>query len=147
MHDKPCVCIHVYHRDRLPVGKENHKKYGNGIYHWAIWVCPKSADALDQTTTFDATDGLRVTPEGKTINPDLSRWYRLRKHEDPTRNPKFLTAIYIGKLPKSITVDNVEKMLGTMPLPRKTHVPRESFVSWARNAILRLQKEGCVDRF
>ncbi|KJX92313.1 hypothetical protein TI39_contig5872g00008 [Zymoseptoria brevis] len=51
----------------------------------------------------------------------------------------------IGKLPNGVTIDHVEGVLKSVPLPVKNQNPEQNCYTWLREAIVALQQAGYAD--
>lgn len=149
MSNKDRVCIEVFHRDEQtlleiqrqnPQGMEIYRRY-----HWAILIRPKDTKKLAQSASFDITDGVRQAPDrNQDLNPTRDWWFRVKTGANPLLTGRFLVAVCIGKLPKGVTMDEIENLLSEVPLPRKDTNPEQRCSYWTAMAVMKLQKAGFV---
>lgn len=52
----------------------------------------------------------------------------------------------IGKLPKDVTIKDINDMLQNLPLPREDADPVENCVTWTKCAIVELQQRNWVEQ-
>jgi len=66
---------------------------------------------------------------------------------DPSEEDRLLGHVMIGKIPHSVSHDQILDILEALPLPQSNKNPEENEVTWIRNAIHRLQLEDYAERF
>jgi hypothetical protein len=146
MSNKDRLSIALFHRGQLSLGEANRQKYHWAIYHWAILVRPKVIWLEAGCTTYDVTDAVAMITDGTEYHPADGTWrFRSRAPTYPLQSSSFLVGIDIGKLPKTVTSAQVGAVLERTPLPRSDQSPEQNCASWAREAVVGLQKAGFVD--
>jgi hypothetical protein len=112
-----------------------------------------SSLSSSSSTIFDATDGVRQDPITFLDTNITHEWYfRVREDFNPLATANFLGAVVIGEmasrhglLPAVHAVEKIWRTFEQISLPRKDHRPGENCVSWAKEAVVRLQREGIVE--
>jgi hypothetical protein len=67
---------------------------------------------------------------------------------NPFHTANFLGAVVIGEIPpghEARQIERIQKIFEQIPLPRKDRRPDENCVSWAKDAVVSLQREGLVE--
>ncbi|KJZ79717.1 hypothetical protein HIM_01186 [Hirsutella minnesotensis 3608] len=98
---------------------------------------------------YDATDACYIDPETfRMINPTMDWWFR-DKPVDPELSSKLLGRLVIGRIPDGAHVSSVEltAFFREIPLPIKNTHPQQSCVTWATDAIRKMQRQGWVPEF
>ena len=145
MSNKPRICVAVFHRDKLSLGEENHKRLGLAIFHWAILIRPKQFSKIDTCTIFDTTDSAIIDEvTGQNRNPEHNWRFRVRSNMNPLSDIRFVGAVVIGKLPSNYKIEHVRDLVAHVPLPQKDS-PGQNCVSWAREAIRALHGPGLAN--
>ncbi|OQO09352.1 hypothetical protein B0A48_04750 [Cryoendolithus antarcticus] len=145
MSNKPRICVALFHRNAITVAEGAEERLGFAMYHWAILIRPKDIREIDHCTLIDATDGMNFDPVTHIdSNPTHEWWFRVRTAIKPVSTASFLGALEIGKLPKSISVQQVVDQLSRIPLPRKHQLPDQNCATWVYAAIETLQQTGYV---
>ncbi|RMD43303.1 hypothetical protein DV735_g1790, partial [Chaetothyriales sp. CBS 134920] len=143
MSNKARICIELFHRDEISIQKGNLERLGWAIYHWAILVRPKDLKKIDNSVSFDVTDGIRLNPANRTnMSPAGDWWFRIRTTVNPLATGHFLGAIEIGKVPNDVTIEHLTALLSKLPLPQKNQTPDQNCATWVSNAVEALQQAG-----
>jgi hypothetical protein len=145
MRNKRRVVIALYHRNSHSL-KENRAKLGYEAYHWGVLIMPKETRNdrhHHHCNAYDATDMAVIDPKtGENSNPHMDWFFRPQHDIDPFANGRLIGRIIVGKLPKNVTGDEIDKLLAAVPLPVRDADPRQSCVTWALDALSTLQASG-----
>lgn len=137
--NKHRVYVALFFRAHITSEPQLRKEFGHAAYHWAIYVESKDGE---NTHAFDVRKGdyyPNVPGSGAWTHNSLSLTRKSRT---------MLCQIMIGKLPPTITPQQVEEILseGNIPLPNDNTDQVENCVSWTKLAIQALQRKGCAEK-
>ena len=80
-------------------------------------------------------------------NPNQDWFFRTRRDFDLATTGVLLLMVEIGKVPHECTKGEVAEPVSAVLLPMKDMTPRQSRVSWTREAVEALQKAGTMATF
>ncbi|PGG99555.1 hypothetical protein AJ79_08492 [Helicocarpus griseus UAMH5409] len=137
--------VTIHYRDEFSLGAHR-QLFGHAAYHWGLLFSPKKAKGRT-SYTYDVSDAADPHPVTRVDrNPERNWVYRPRDKVDPALSTRLLGRVMIGKIPNNVSYSRIQAILNTVPLLRNGF-QTENCVSWTRDAIGKLQKEGLAERF
>ncbi|KAF2088596.1 hypothetical protein K490DRAFT_55995 [Saccharata proteae CBS 121410] len=106
-------------------------------FHWALWL------ESPHDTPFGAAFDVKIPHQYSNIGPQPPWVYDLNHPGSYQKSPRMLGRILIGKVPKGVGIEGVERVLRTVALP----VGDEACKDWLITSILRLQENGIIEEF
>jgi hypothetical protein len=145
MANKRRIFLAIYHRNELSLGENRWLRHS--AFHWGIIISPKAARGR-RSHAFDISDGVRLDPDNRIdLNSDRQWFFRAAHLVDPELSSHLLVRVMIGKLPHKVTIDHVESILASVPVPSKAVRPLENCVTWIKAAVTTLRTAGLVEDF
>ncbi|EZF31394.1 hypothetical protein TMEN_113 [Trichophyton mentagrophytes] len=140
MTDKYRVFVATYFRQGITSDKRNRTILKYATYHWAIWIEGKKSTGPGYC--FD----VKEHPPFSNV-PNSGGWKYECRHENLAESHGMLGRMMIGKLPKGVTVQDVDGLLQGIPLPKPNSTSVENRVSWVQAAVRVLQEKSWADDF
>lgn len=110
-------------------------------FHWGIILQEKGENKLCAAIDVKLEDTY-------TNVPGSGGWKKAyHPRADLTRSRSLIGIIMIGKVPKSMSIEEVNRLLEATPPPRQNMTPAETCRTWTMKAIARLQQVECANKF
>jgi hypothetical protein len=139
------IAVSFYDRDHYSRGR-NRQIFGYEAYHWAVMVVPKGNKGRT-CKAYDTTDASEYDPVTHRLTNPTMEWKFRTKTVDPKLSKKLLGCVVIGTAPPGVSFDDLDAFFASIPMPQKNKDPQQSCVTWAVNALVRMQEKGWVAAF
>lgn len=140
MSNKDRVFVCLYFRQGFTNNPAARQQYQHAAYHWAIFVAPKGSEGPGFVYDVKFTDPYSNIPGS-------GGWQYYGGSADLSRTRSILGQIMIGKLPPNTRADDVNQILGGVPIPQDDVEPTQNCVTWISHGIQELQRHGCAEPF
>lgn len=126
------VSVAGFTRDGISNDASLEAVQGYAMYHWGIWVEPKNGRGVGRR--YDVEEH---PPMNSAAGPIPGGWKFGLREENSRRSIRLIGRIMVGKLPAGKGYNDIEALLGQIPLP--VDGSSENCITWAMNVVHLLQ--------